>query len=119
VRERRQLSELGAPFARVLRQLARVQLQRQAGPVGDDQVAVAVEDLAPRSADPVGPRAVVLRFGEILFPVDHLQQPEAGEQHREEHNGEAPEDRDPQGQPIAHRRFPLIAAAVHQVLLEA
>ena len=107
--------ELGPPLGRVGGQFARVDLQRQAGAVGDQHFAVAIEDLAARGADPVGAGAVVLRFRQILFAVEHLQQPEAEEEDGEEGNGKAAEDRDPQGQPVAHRGAALIGAQVHQV----
>ena len=47
-------------------QLARVDLEGEAGAVGDQDLAVAVEDLAARGADPELAGAVVLRFGQVL-----------------------------------------------------
>ena len=110
----RELAQLGAPLGRVGGQLARVDLERQAGAVGDDQLAVAVENLAARGAHPERAGAVVLRFGQVLFAVEHLQQPEPEEQDREEDHGDAAEERDPQCQPIRHRGASLVGSQIHQ-----
>ena len=113
----RELRQLAAAFGLLGGQLARVDLQREAGPVGDDDPPVAVEDLAPRRAHPVLAGAVVVRFGEVLLAVQHLQEPEAEEEDRKERQGKAAEDGDPQRQAIVHLGAELIRAPVHQALL--
>ena len=91
-----ELRQLGVRFGLVLGQFRGVELQRQAGPVVDEDVAVAVEDVAARREHPVFAGAVVLRLGQVVRAVDHLQVPEPEEEDGEEGDGDAAEHGDPQ-----------------------
>ena len=103
--------QLGRCFGLVFGQLRGVDLERQAGPVVDQDFAVAGEDFAPRGDDLGRAGAVVLRLGEVRGAVDDLQRPEAEEEDREERHGEAADDRDPQRH--AARPRPVLRSQVH------
>ena len=100
--------QLGVALADAGGQFAWVDLQGEAGPVGDQDLAVAVEDFAAGSAREEGTGAVVLGFGEVLFAVKDLQQPEAQEEDREEGDGNAAEDRQAHSEALVHRGAALI-----------
>ena len=94
--------QLGPLLGRVLGQFLGVELERQAGAVVDQDVAVAVEDVAARGDHFELAGAVVLRLGQVLVAGEHLQVPEPEEEHREEGDGDAAEHR--------HRAAPGAAA---------
>ena len=60
----------------------------------DEHVAVAVEDRAARRVEPQRPHPVVVRAGEVLVAGQHLQRPEAQEEHREDGERDEAEHRD-------------------------
>ena len=60
----------------------------------DQDVAGAVEDLAPGRRDPDLPGAVDLRLGQILVAGEDLQEPQTEEDDREQGEREAPDDSD-------------------------
>ena len=83
-----------APAPRLLvRQPLRQHLDDERGAVVDQQRAAAVDDLAARRLDLHLAHAVVVRLGEVLVARQHLQVPEAEEDHREQHQRDAAEDR--------------------------
>ena len=108
-----QSRQLGPAPAGVSGQFARVDLQREAGAVGDENLAFSVEYLSARRAGAERPGAIVLRFGEVLFAIEHLQQPETQEENREEGNRETTEESEAQGQAPAHRGAALVGAKIH------
>jgi hypothetical protein len=115
VGEAAEAGQLRPLFGRVLRQFLRVELQRQAGPVRDQDVAFAVEDVAP-GGDPLElAAAVVLRLGQVLGAGEHLQVPEPEEEHREERHRDPAEDGNPQRHAIAGSGT-FVRALVHVAL---
>ena len=97
-----------SPLLEVGRQLARVDLEGEAGAVADQDVAVAVDDLPARRADAQLAGAVVVGVGQVLVAGEHLQVPEAEEDHGEEGESEAAEHGDPQGEARAHLRAAVV-----------
>ena len=93
--------QLLAFCGRVLGQFGGVQLQRQAGPVVNQDIAVAVEDVAARGDHFVLAGAVVLGLGQVLGAGENLQVPEPEEEDGEEGDGDAAEDGDPQREAAA------------------
>ena len=69
-------------------------LERQRGPVVDEHVAVAVEDLAARRLDLDLADLVVLGLGQIAVARQHLQVPEPQEDDREHRQRDPAEHRD-------------------------
>ena len=88
--------QLGPFLGWVFGQLLGVELERQAGAVVDQDVAVAVEDVAARGDLFVLASAVVLGLGQVLGAGEHLQVPEPEEEHGEERDRDAAENGDPQ-----------------------
>ncbi len=70
-------------------------LEREVGPVRDEDLAVPVEDLPPRRLHPDLADAVVVGEVEVLVARQHLQVPEAQEDHREDRDCEGGDDRHP------------------------
>ena len=89
--ERPQLLQLGGP---ALRQVGRPELQARPRDVRHEHVPVAVEDRAARRVDPQAAHPVVVRAGEVLVPGQHLQRPEAKEEHGEDGEREKADHRD-------------------------
>ena len=75
------------------RQLGRLELERQRGPVGDERLSVAIQDLAARRPHRDLADLVVLGRLRVLVPGQHLEVPEAEEDDREHHQRQAAEDR--------------------------
>ena len=72
-------------------------LHERPGLVGDEDVAVAVDDRAARCDDTEAANLVVVRVLEVALARDHLQRPEAEEERAEDDHGEHAEDRHAQG----------------------
>ena len=105
--------QLGTLARAFFGQLLGVDQQRQAGPVGDHDVAGAVEDVPARGGDAEFPGPVAVRFGEELLAVEDLQEPETEEEDREQDQGDASEDRQPQGEAVVHLGPASVGAKVH------
>ena len=86
-----------------LGQLVGHDLDRLALAVVDEDVAVAVDDLAARRLDLDLADAVVVRLGQVLVAGQDLQVPEAEEDDPEDHERDAADDRDAQRELRRHR----------------
>jgi hypothetical protein len=104
----REPGQLRPPLLLLGRELARVDLEGEAGAVADEHVAVAVDDVPTRRPDPHLTGAVVVGIGQVLVAGEHLQVPEAEEDHGEEGEREAAEHGDPQGEARAHLRAAVV-----------
>ncbi len=83
------------PVAPLLRQVADPDLDGGSRDVGDDRVAVSVEDRAARRLDADRPDLVVLGRGEVGVAGEHLQRPEPEEEEAEDAERERAEDAHP------------------------
>jgi hypothetical protein len=81
-----------------LGQVLGLHLERHVGSVGDQHLAVAVEDVATRRLHPDLPHPVVVGQAQVLVAREHLQVPEPQEDHREDRDSERGQDRHPDGQ---------------------
>ena len=77
----------------------RPHLDERSGHVGDEHVAVPVDDRAALRLEAEAADLVVLRVREVLVARDHLQRPEPEEERAEDDDGEHAED------PQAHRHL--------------
>ena len=91
----------------LLRHVADPELDRRAGHVPDDHLALAIEDRAARRLDPDRAQLVVLGRVEVARAREHLQRPEPEEQQREDGDRDDPEHADPDREP---RRQPVRGA---------
>ena len=98
--------------ALVLGQLGGIELDDDREPVGDDDVAVAVDDLAARRLDAQLAHAVDGRLREELVARQHLQVPEAEEDDREQRERDAAEDRHAQRE-LRRDRGAAVAGGLH------
>ena len=85
-----------------------IELDHRGGAVLDEHVAVAVEDVAARRLHAQLAHAVVARLLEVLVAGEHLQVPQAEEDDREEHEGDAAEHRHAQRELRRDRRAALV-----------
>ena len=88
-------AQLLAAGGRILGKVVGKHLEREVELVADQHVALAVEDLAARPLLAHLAQLVVLGPGEIAVAGEHLQVPEAEEDHAEHEDREPGEDRDP------------------------
>ena len=88
-----------------LRQVARLDVEGELGLVGDQDLAVAVDDVAPRRLDPHLPDAVVVRLLAEVVAREHLEVPEAQEDDGEDRHGDAHQHRRPARKRGRARRF--------------
>ena len=102
-RPRSRRSNRRRPALLALRQLGRLDLKGERRAVLDQDLAVAVDDLAARRLHGELAHLVVLRLGQVLVAGEHLQVPEAQEDDREGDDADPAEDRDPQRQLPRHR----------------
>ena len=108
-----ELLELGVLAGFVFGQLLRADLEGEADPVGDEDVPLAVEDVAARGADPEFAGAVVVGLGQVFVAVEDLQEPEPEEEDPEQRQRDAAEDRDAQRHPGVHLGASLVGSEVH------
>ena len=78
-----------------LGQAARDDLDDRRDARAHEPVAVAVDDVAARRLDLDLAHAVLARLGHVVLAREHLQEPQAEEDDREQHEREAPEHGDP------------------------
>ena len=98
----------------VLRQVGLLDLQLERGAVVDQDLAAAVEHLAARRLHGELADLVVLGLREVVVAGEHLQVPEAQEDDHERHQADPAEDRDPQREPLRHRRPAPVGAHHHE-----
>jgi hypothetical protein len=79
-------------------QAARDDLDDRRDARAHEPVAVAVDDVAARRLDLDLAHAVLARLGHVVLAREHLQEPQAEEDDREQHEGEAAKHRDPHGE---------------------
>ncbi len=103
-----ELGELGLPSLQLGRQLVGVDLDREAGAIVDQNLAIAIEDRPARRADPELTGPVVPRLGEVFLPVQDLEEPEAKEEDDEEGEGDAAEQSQPHRKAVVHLRPALV-----------
>ena len=90
------LSEAGvqpAAFGAGAGQVGRRELHRDRRLGIHEDVAVAVEDLAPRGRDRQRPHPVDARLRQVLIAGQHLEEPQAEEDDREHRERDAADDR--------------------------
>jgi hypothetical protein len=85
------------------RKLRRQQLEREGGAVVDQDVPVAVEDLAARRPDGDLADLVVLRLRQVVVAGQHLEVPEPKEDDREHHQRDPAQDRHAQRELRGHQ----------------
>ena len=96
----------------LLRQLVGADLQRERRAVADEDLAVTVEDLAPGCLDRDLTGAVVLGLGQVLVAGEHLDVPEAEEDHGEGNERDAADHGDANRELRVHRA--LFLGSEHQ-----
>src|SRR5262245_34704394 len=115
VRDRGELLELAGALPPRRGEVLRRDLDRELGPVVDQDLAVPVEDVAAGglNADLTDP--VVVGLVPVLVAGENLDVPEPQEEDGEDRDGEAGDDRDPEGE---RGRSPLgldlISTQIHQ-----
>ena len=82
--------------------------------VGDDRLAVAVDDVAARGLDALLADLVVVRLGEVLVAGEDLQVPEPEEDDREERERDPAQEGDPPGELGADRRAAISDGIDHE-----
>ena len=90
--------------------LVGLDLERERGPVADQDLAVAIHDLAAGRLHLHLADAVVLRLLEVLVAGEHLEVPEAEEDDEEHHQRAAAQDRDAQGELRGHALRPVFVS---------
>ena len=80
----------------------------------DEHVAAAVEDLAARRGHVEVAHPVDLRLGQVLVAREHLQEPQAEEDDREQRQRDAADDRDPQRELRRQRRPTVLGGLDHR-----
>ena len=82
----------------------------------DQHAAVAVDDVAARRLDPDLADAVLARLGDVVLARQHLQEPQAEEDDREQHEREAAEHGDAHRELRRDRRAALLDGRRHQTV---
>ena len=97
VDDEREAAQLGQPgLVRALVQVLRRDRHGGAGDRRHERAAVAVEDLAALGREPQRAHLVVERGLQVLRPGEHLQRPEAEEEHAEDDESERAENPEPE-----------------------
>ena len=97
----------------IARQLGRLELQLERGPVLNQRAPGPVEDLAARGLNGELPHLVVLRLGEVVVAGEHPEVPEPQEDDREHDQRDSAEHGDPEGELRRDGRPAPVAAARH------
>ena len=117
-RDREHLSEAGvhpAAFGAIARQVGRRELHCDRRLGIHEDVAVAVEDLAPRGRDRQRPHPVDARLRQVLIAAQHLEEPQAEEDDREHRERDAADDRHAQRELRRQRRTSIFGGLHHRV----
>jgi hypothetical protein len=103
-------SQLGAALISIARQIGGAQLEGHHRAIGDQELAVAVENLAAGRVHPHVEDAVVLGERAVVLAVQHLQGPEPEQDRRDRGDDHGADDRDAQVEPIGQPRRDVLGA---------